>query len=110
MTTPTDGRRYVVVTLEDAHTIASALSRTGAHRGGLRDQIGEDESARLGRIYDRLVVESGADMQEIVDTVASLPVCAACCIEGQEQSCQVWPAQKQGRRLRRLLERARGER
>jgi len=54
--------------------------------------------------------ETGADMQEIVDTLRAMPICAPCSIEMMPSSCLVLVAQKQGRRLRRLLERARGER
>ncbi len=103
-------QRYVLVTLEDAHLIAAALAQTGAHRGGLRDEAGEDNSGKLAAIYDRLVRENGADMHEIIDAFRTMPFCHACRVEGQEESCNVLAAQKLGRRLRRLLERARGER
>lgn len=100
----------MVITLADAHLIAGALARTQAHRGALREKIGEDASATLGLIHDRLNTESGADVEEIVRHLKDLAFCPACRIEAQERHCSVLEAQKQGRRLRRLLERARGTR
>lgn len=103
-------QRYVVITLEHAHLIAAALAHTGAHRGGLRDEAGESASETLSTIYDRFLHETGADMQEIVDIIHDAKVCFVCENEGQARGCNVPDLQKQGRRLRRLLERARGER
>lgn len=103
-------QRYVVITLEHAHLIASALAKTGAHRGGLLDSMEDSQSEALSTIYDRFLHETGADMQEIVDIIHDRKICFACENEGQARGCNVPDLQKQGRRLRRLLERARGER
>lgn len=89
--------RYIVVTLDDAQAIAAALPPAPFGDGP------------IARIRDRLRADTGADMQEIVDTLSALPICAACNIEAQESSCHSLDARKLGRRLRRLLERARGE-
>lgn len=94
-TRPASDRRYVVLTVEDAAAIAGALDRS---------------SPDLARIAERLEADTGGNIEEIVDILKRLPHCSACVIEGQEDSCRVHEAQKQGRRLRRLLERARGER
>lgn len=99
--------RYIVLTLDDAHAIATVL--TLARRGDPID-ASEKDRATLRRIEDRLTHETGADMQEIVDTLVTLRICAACEHEGRALFCASLDAQKLGRRLRRLLERARGER
>ncbi len=91
--------KYIVMALDDARAIADAL------RG--RDV---ESTPDLARIRGRLAAETGADMQEIVDTLTSLGICAACSIESQESMCNALTARQQGRRLRRLLERARGAR
>jgi hypothetical protein len=88
-------QRYVIITLEDAKRIANHLS-LGAHR--------------LRSIQARLAADTGADMEEIVQRLTKLSLCCPCVIESMERDCKVHLAQKQGRRLRRLLERARGER
>jgi hypothetical protein len=107
-------RRYVVLTLEDAHLVSGALARTRAHRGALgpggSGELTDDQSGHLGAIYDRLNVEEGADMEEIVAALKKTPTCFACENEGQTSSCQSIETRKLGRRLNRLLERARGER
>jgi hypothetical protein len=87
-------RRYVVLTLDDAKALAAAS--TGV--------------INVRQIRERLMQETGADMDDIVQQFKELEICAACSVEGQERSCVVHVARQQGRRLKRLLERARGER
>lgn len=65
---------------------------------------------RVRPIVDRFTRDTGADMQDIVAKLTGVEACAACVIEGQEASCVAWDVHAIGRRLRRLLERARGER
>lgn len=86
----TEGPKYIIVTLDDAKVIAKHLPN--------------------GPIKDRFEFETGADIQEIVDRLKSMSHCHACEVEGQTHYCQVNYARKLGRRLRRLLERARHER
>jgi hypothetical protein len=93
-------RRYLVLTLEDARSILEVLDGSDAH----------GRNADLSRIRDRLRREEGADMEDLVRQLVDTDICAPCHIEGQSASCAVLWTQKQGRRLRRLLERARGER
>jgi hypothetical protein len=83
--------RYVVMTLEDARRAAVALP--------------EGDPVRV-----RMAVETGADMADIARQLRDMSLCAACVIEAQESDCHVLGAQQLGRRLRRLLERARGVR
>ena len=90
--------KYVVLTLDDARQIADALP----------DGPGLPEPVQHFRA--RMAAETGADMQEAVDALQKLDLCAACSIEAQESDCRVLAARRLGRRLRRLLERARGER
>lgn len=89
--------RYVIITLADARTIASQLRRSWPFFG-------------TRRIIDRFDREEGADIEDIVARLTASGICAACAIEGQAAYCASLESQKQGRRLRRLLERARGER
>jgi hypothetical protein len=93
-------KRYLVLTLEDASAIATALRIL---------DIGAKSEA-IARIQARLLHDTGANMQEIVNTLCDEEVCFACDNEGVAVSCGVLAANKQGRRLRRLLERARRER
>lgn len=90
--------RYLVITLSDAATIANALRKKWL--------ANDDEQ----RIAERLRHDTGANVQEIVDLLHDLQICGACELEGQAASCKSIDARKLGRRLRRLLERARGER
>jgi hypothetical protein len=81
--------RYIILTLDDALALGKGESVPETQR--------------------RLVVEQGADIQEIVDKLKRTPTCPACVIEGQERYCSCWRARKLGRRLDRLLKRARCE-
>ncbi len=89
-------QKYIVITLEDAKNLVVALD--------------DAESPAIVKLVERFAAETGADMQEIVDLLKGQRLCPACVIEGQERTCQSIGAQKLGRRLNRLLERARGER
>jgi hypothetical protein len=99
-------QRYVIVTLEDAKHIAAALTWT---RLVHTIAVNTDALRIIERIIDRFRREEGADIEDIVARLKGAGVCAACEIEGQAAHCTALEAQKQGRRLRRLLERARGE-
>jgi hypothetical protein len=59
---------------------------------------------------DRLRADTGADIEEIVALLKKAPTCPACTIEAQERSCIAIRVRALGRRLARLLQRARGER
>ena len=58
------------------------------------------------KIIDRFENETGADIEDIATQLKKLPLCAACKIESQEDSCRSLDAQKLGRRLYRLINRA----
>lgn len=88
-------RRYLVITVEDAKQILEALRGAPIDTGGIRERLARD---------------TGADVEEIVSDLKGLSLCHACVFEGQETYCSSLLAQKTGRRLGRLLERARGER
>lgn len=97
---PPPATRYVVLTLGDARIVAN-LHAPG-EGGGTQGEV--------ARVLSRLRTETGADMEDIVRQFRTMKPCHACVVEGQERDCNVLDAQKLGRRLRRLLERARGER
>lgn len=87
-------KRYVILELNDAKALA--LNASAAF----------DE--QVTRIIDRIETETGADIEDIVAQLKGLEVCAACAIESQEQYCVCWRANKLGRRLSRLIDRANG--
>lgn len=86
--------RYLIITAADAARIAVALNGSS-----------DPELRRLG---ERLGPDTGGDIQAMVSDLKKLPICAACSIEGQAQSCFSLDAQKVGRRLARLVGRADG--
>lgn len=91
--------RYVVITLDDASMIATALRESG---------LGA-KSEGIARIQARLLHDTGAHMQEIADALKATEICGACSIEGQASSCSAIHTHKLGRRLQRLLQRALGK-
>lgn len=97
-------RRYVILTLEDAKIVARALTAYALPR------VPNLDAEALIPITARLLGDTGADIEDIVAQLKGMSLCPACVIEGQERSCSAPEAQKLGRRLNRLLERARGER
>lgn len=50
--------------------------------------------------------DTGGDFLEIADSLKQMTVCAACNIEAQARFCVAIYAQKLGRRLKRLIDRA----
>jgi hypothetical protein len=93
-----DSPRYLMITLDDGKAIARYLDCVAVTEGPFLDPHEE----AVGRIRERLASDTGADMQEIVDKLKALESCGV--------GCGVLDAHQLGRRLRRLLERARGER
>ncbi len=92
--------RHIIVTLDDAKIIARVLKAS---------RLGPDSGAVV-RIVQRFESEEGADLVDMVEVLKKVPICAACEGEGQAEYCSSLDAQKQGRRLRRLLDRAAGAR
>lgn len=90
-------RRYLILTKEDAMVLASAIADGRA-------------STETLRIATRLREDTGGNIEEIADDLKRAETCPACSIEGQESSCVAIDARATGRRIARLLERARGER
>lgn len=78
--------KHILITLDDAKYIADFLPD-----GGLKD---------------RLLREQGADIVDIVDNLKSIGPCIAAVIEHQQHRCGWTKANKLGRRLGRLVERA----
>ncbi len=89
--------RYIILTLDDAKLLELSA------RGGAWST---EHAAQMALILDRIGDETGADITDIVDQLKQLPTCMACRIEGQERSCNCLHAQKLGRRLSRLVDRA----
>jgi len=99
-----DGRRYLIITAEDAAEIYECLHGSSHHSPAI-DRLKDRLCPYGGRQHD-----VGAPIDEIVQALKHQEICAACGIEGVSSSCNSIDAQKQGRRLGRLLEIARGER
>ncbi|WP_150619352.1 hypothetical protein [Pandoraea horticolens] len=70
----------------------------------LNASAGIDE--RVARTIARIESETGADIEDIVAQLKAIEPCGACVIESQQHNCVCWHANKLGRRLRRLIERA----
>lgn len=87
-------KRYVILELRDAKALA------------LHASAGIDE--QVTRIIDRIEAETGADIEEIVEHLKAMHACHACTVESQESYCVCWDANKLGRRLSRLIDRANG--
>ncbi len=87
-------RRYVILELSDAKALA------------LNASAGFDE--QVARVIDRIEAETGADVEDIVRQLKALEVCCACEGESMEKTCVCWSANKLGRRLSRLVDRANG--
>ncbi|EON14855.1 hypothetical protein [Pandoraea sp. SD6-2] len=85
-------KRYIIMELEDAKQLA------------LNASAGFDE--RVAQTMERIESETGADIEDIVEQLKAIEPCEACVIESQQQYCVCWHANKLGRRLRRLVERA----
>lgn len=89
-------RMYLVITVEDRDEILAALR--------------ESTAGVSPRLLDMLTRSTGAPMDEIAADLQGLGICTACSIEGMAAHCESIHAQQIGRRVRRLLEIARGER
>lgn len=68
------------------------------------DYSGQDMS--IEDVRKRLAEDAGGDFEDIAAQLKNLPICAACSIEGQAGNCVALAANKLGRRLQRLIERA----
>lgn len=84
--------KYALLNISDVRLIVEALKET--------------DNERLQSVRSRLASETGGDFQEIADRLKTLHTCPACSIEGQEHSCVRIAANFQGRRLKRLIDRA----
>lgn len=84
--------KYLLISHEDAETLAKILE---SHRG-----------ADAKRLRERFKVDTGGDFEEIAMLLKKQEICAACNIEGQASHCMSLDAQKLGRRLQRLIDRA----
>jgi hypothetical protein len=99
------GPRYVVLTLRDAQDLGTLLRLV--EQGAPVHDEGRLLALALG---EGLRHDTGDDAQEIADLLQRMPICGACSREGVASRCEVTDARKLGRRLRRLLERARARR
>ncbi len=95
----TEPQRYLILSTTDAELLYGAI-----HGFYPAERIPE-----IGRAVQRLRDDTGADLDAAVESLKSMPPCAACVIEAQERYCCAWSAQQFGRRLSRLLRRARHE-
>ncbi|NKI68943.1 hypothetical protein GN109_05880 [Collimonas pratensis] len=85
-------KRYVILELSDAKALA------------LNASAGFDE--QVMRIIGRIEAETGADIEDIAQQLKDLEICLACEHESQQHTCESLTANKLGRRLHRLIDRA----
>lgn len=69
-------------------------------------EIVQGSAIGMRKILDRLKKDTGGDLITIATVLKNMPVCAACRMEGVACYCYSLDAQKIGRRLYRLIERA----
>lgn len=86
-------QKYVILRLEDAQALSSHVQEASA-------------SPRTMLVAERLKKEEGGDILDIAQQLKDTEFCGACIHEGRERYCTSLDAQKLGRRLRRLVERA----
>lgn len=83
---------YIIMELSDAKLLASQVTSADEHT---RD------------ILNRIEAETGADIEDIVLQLKAMEPCHACVVESQQEYCICWRGNKLGRRLSRLIDRAR---
>lgn len=64
------------------------------------------EQTASEHVLERLRTDTGGDLEEIASLLKKTEICPACLLESQERSCCSLETQKIGRRLSRLIERA----
>lgn len=111
VTTDSEGtdHRYILVRLDDAREIADTLKTQQAvssFRAALSQRFAKALAPRVQLFVERVEVETGADLQDIVGQLKAAEPCHACVVEAQLRSCVCWRSNKLGRRLARLIERA----
>lgn len=85
--------RYILLSVDDAEILAGILNITGLH---------EQES----RLFNRLTKDTGGDFEDIAAQLKKTEICCACEVECQEHTCTAIQTQALGRRLQRLINRA----
>lgn len=93
-------KRYVILELSDAKALADFVSKSFSAYAA---------PTAMTPVIERIAAETGADMEDIVAQLKGIETCAACVIESQEDYCVCWKANKLGRRLSRLVDRANGK-
>lgn len=89
--------KYTLLSVNDANAIYSIIAKY------------TDTKALPGRavnLIDRLCTDTGGDVREIALKLKSLEVCFACLNEGEGDCCAALLANRLGRRLSRLIDRA----
>lgn len=94
-----EAKKYLLLSVEDALLLYGAILGLSMTQGGL-------PKGRITRIAERLRDDSGGDLRDIAARLKKLEICGACSIEGQASYCASLFANKLGRRLARLIERA----
>lgn len=89
--------KYIVIKLSEVKLLYSILNNLSENE--LKKKVPPE-------LLERFNNETGADIEDIANQLKKLPLCPACILEGQERSCKSLDAQKLGRRLYRLIQRA----
>lgn len=90
--------KYLLLSRSDADILSGMLIHA------LKGDV--EGTGRMGQIAKRMRDDTGGDFEEIAALLKKQDLCGACVIEGMESHCASLDAQKLGRRLQRLIERA----
>ncbi len=85
--------KYILLRVEDAHALADRI-------------INGEPRANAKALALNILSDTGGDLREIADSLKDQEICGACAHENMERYCRSLGAQKTGRRLLRLIERA----
>lgn len=111
MSTNNQEEKYILIKLSDAKLIAQLIRKEIIEKESPYRYVYTDivrQIAPLETILERFEKEEGADIVDIVKRLKGLSYCHACVVEGQQHSCVSPYANKIGRRLKRLVDRANG--
>lgn len=93
--------KYVLLTVEDALLLALCV---------IEGLPCDERQLRAYAVAKNLRGDTGGDLEQITDTLKGLPICVACRHESMDKHCESLTAQKTGRRISRLVERAKARR
>lgn len=101
--------KYLIVKLSDMKQLVEIINKDILEHKSPYEYVLRDAKfnfLKMKPFLNRIENETGADIVDIVQQLKTLEICPACQIESQEHSCNSLDANKLGRRLSRLVQRA----